>query len=381
MKTDELISLLPDRVEMERAFASKDASYDGVFYIAVKTTGVFCRPSCPSRPQASNVEYFPSIKESVAAGYRPCKRCHPLEATGRPPEWVRALMARVQAAPDACIRARDLQALGVTPERARRWFKEHYGMTFAAWCRGNRLATAFRRMRKGDALDDAILDSGFESHSGFRDAFARVFGDAPGRSRRDGGHIAATVLETPFGPVVAGASDRGVALLQYNDGRQLKKTLEDIAGRFDCAVVPAKHDLLEQLGSELGEYFGGTRREFSVPLELRGTPFQEKVWYELQTIPYGQTISYDELARRIGQPNATRAVANANRVNCVCILIPCHRVIGKDGTLTGYGGGLWRKRLLLELEQRNAHLAESPRAGVQTSLRANSYRQLPATHT
>jgi AraC family transcriptional regulator of adaptative response/methylated-DNA-[protein]-cysteine methyltransferase len=351
MKTNDLPILLPTREEMERAFARKDAGYDGVFYVAVKTTGIFCRPSCPSRPNLDNVEFFLSVKECFFAGYRPCKRCHPLEANGKPPDWAQELMSRVEAAPDTRLKAADLRALGVTPERARRWFQQHYGMSFAAWCRGNRLAGAFMRIRQGATLDDAIFDSGFQSHSGFREAFSRVFGEAPGRSRETGNRVVITMLETPLGPLLAGATDQGINFLEYTDRRMLEHNLKAMRRRFGCAIVPGQHPLLERLREELREYFQGDRQEFKLPLASRGTPFQDKVWQELRRIPYGQTISYDALARRVGQPTAQRAVARANGMNYVAILIPCHRVIGKDGSLTGYGGGLWRKRLLLELER------------------------------
>ncbi len=339
---------------MLRAFARKDAGYDGVFYVAVKTTGIFCRPVCPSQPNAENLEFFGSISDCVAAGYRACKRCHPLEANGSPPAWVADLIARVEAAPDAAWKAADLRALGITPERARRWFNEHYGMSFAAWCRGHRLASAFTRIREGAKLDEVVFGSGYESHSGFREAFSRTFGGAPGHAREEGRQIVTKVIESPVGPLLAGASETGICLLEFTDGRLLESNLETLRRRFRCAVVPGSHKCLDQLSVQLGEYFAGKRDEFSVPVEARGTPFQEKVWKELREIPFGKTIAYDELARRIGQPTAQRAVARANAVNRICILIPCHRVIGKDGTLTGYGGGLWRKRLLLDLESREA---------------------------
>jgi AraC family transcriptional regulator of adaptative response/methylated-DNA-[protein]-cysteine methyltransferase len=159
------------------------------------------------------------------------------------------------------------------------------------------------------------------------------------------------MVESPLGPMLAGANDRGIVFLEYTDRRMLEHNLKSLRRRFDCGIVPGQHPLLDQLREELREYFDGTRKTFSVPLASKGTPFQDKVWRELLAIPHGTTISYDELARRIGQPTAQRAVARANGMNYVCILIPCHRVIGKDGTLTGYGGGLWRKRLLLELER------------------------------
>src|SRR3974390_415917 len=215
MKENDLAGLLPTRGEMEHAFARKDAGYDGVFYVAVKTTGIFCRPSCPSRPNRENVEFFSSIKECLFAGYRPCKRCRPLEANGAPPDWAKELISRVEAAPDTALKAADLRAVGILPERARRWFHQHYGMCFSAWCRGNRLAGAFMRIRQGSTLDDAIFDSGFQSHSGFREAFGRVFGDAPGRSRENGERVVITMLETPLGPLLAGATARGINFLAY----------------------------------------------------------------------------------------------------------------------------------------------------------------------
>ncbi len=354
MKMSDSWTLLPPRAEMERAFAAKDATYDGVFYVAVKTTGIFCRPSCPSQPKPENVEFFASVKACLFAGYRPCKRCHPLHATGTPPEWVATLISRVEAAPDVRLKAADLRDLGITPERARRWFQQHYGMSFTAWCRGQRLAGAFMRLRRGSSLDDATFDSGFESLSGFRDAFSRAFGAPPGRSRADGARVVVTMLESPLGPLLAGATDEGIVFLEYTDRRMLEHNFASLRRRFACGIVPGQHDLLDRLRDELAQYFSGARREFTLPLASRGTPFQDKVWRELRRSPFGQTISYDELAVRIGQPTAQRAVARANGMNYVCILIPCHRVIGKDGSLTGYGGGLWRKRLLLELERTGA---------------------------
>jgi len=336
---------------MLRAFSRKDTDYDGVFFVAVKTTGIFCRPSCPSRPDSTNIEFFGSVKDCLFAGYRACKRCRPLETNGTPPPWVADLMERMEAAPDTRLRAADLRALGVTPERARRWFKQHYGMSFVAWCRGHRLAGAFTQIRNGAKIDDVVFDSGFESHSGFREAFSRTFGDAPGRARDTGARIITALIESPLGPLLAGASEEGICLLEYTDRRMLEHNFETMRKRFGCPVVPGNHKWLDQLRTEVSEYFAGKRNDFEVPLAPRGTAFQEKVWRELRNIPHGETISYNELAKRIGHSTAQRAVARANGMNRICILIPCHRVIGKDGSLTGYGGGLWRKRLLLNLER------------------------------
>lgn len=335
---------------MRCAWQRRDASFDGVFCFGVRTTGIFCRPSCPSRPKPENIEFFRSAGEAVRAGYRPCKRCRPELASGRPPEWAAKLMARAAAAPEERISARDLRALGVAPERARRWFQQHHGMTFAAWCRGLRLSRAFTQIRSGEPMDDVILSHGFDSHSGFRSAFARTFGKTPGKVR-GGDCLRVALLETPLGPMLAGASDTALCQLEFADRRGLEASYEEMRRRFALPVVPGDNAVLERLRAELGEYFGGTRREFTVPLALRGTDFQQRVWRELQRIPFARTASYEDIARKIGAPTAVRAVARANGTNRTYLLVPCHRVIAKDGTLSGYGGGVWRKRHLLALER------------------------------
>jgi AraC family transcriptional regulator of adaptative response/methylated-DNA-[protein]-cysteine methyltransferase len=337
--------------EMTAAWERRDASYDGVFFFGVQTTGIFCRPSCPSRPRREHLAFFQEAGEAVRAGYRPCKRCQPELAHGRPPEWVATLMARVAEAPDEKISAHELRSMGVSPERARRWFQKHHGMTFAAWCRGHRLSRAFTQIRRGEPMDDVILSHGFESHSGFRAAFARAFGTAPGKAAT-GDCLRVSVLETPLGPMLAAASDRGICQLEFADRRGLEKSHGELRRRFGVAVLPGDNALLKQLRAELREYFSGRRRDFAVPVLLRGTSFQERVWRELQRIPFGRTASYEAIAKKIGTPTAVRAVARANGMNRLYLLVPCHRVIAKDGTLSGYGGGVWRKRRLLALERK-----------------------------
>jgi AraC family transcriptional regulator of adaptative response/methylated-DNA-[protein]-cysteine methyltransferase len=337
--------------EMTAAWRRRDASYDGVLFFGVKTTGIFCRPSCPSRPKREHLEFFRSGGAAVRAGYRPCKRCQPELANGQPPGWVAQLMARVATAPEQKISAHDLRKLGIQPERARRWFQKHYGMTFAAWCRGQRLSRAFTQIRSGQPVDDVVFDHGFESHSGFRDAFARTFGKTP-RQAVNGDCLRVTLLETPLGPMLAAASHQAVCQLEFADRRGLEKSYAEMRRRFKLPVLPGENPILKQLHTELREYFDGTRQQFTVPVELRGTMFQARVWRELQRIPFGQTASYEAIAKKIGSPSAVRAVARANGTNRLYLLVPCHRVIAKDGSLSGYGGGVWRKQRLLELERR-----------------------------
>lgn len=336
--------------EMLAAWRRRDAGYDGVFCFGVKTTGVFCRPSCPSQPKRANLEFFRDCSEAARAGYRPCKRCQPELASGQPPEWVVQLVARVKETADHKITAHDLRKLGIQPERARRWFQKHYGMTFTAWCRGMRLARAFTQLRSGKPLDEVVFDHGFESHSGFRAAFARIFGKAPGKVR-DADCLYVALLETPLGSMLAAASDKAVCQLEFADRCDMAKRYADIRSRFSLPVVPGDNEILRQLRSELLEYFRGRRKRFTVPCALVGTNFQERVWRELQKIPFGQTTNYAAVAKKIGAPAAFRAVARANGTNRIYLLVPCHRVIGKDGGLSGYGAGVWRKRMLLDLER------------------------------
>lgn len=336
---------------MERAREARDPSYDGIFFIAVKTTGIFCRPSCPARPKRENVEFFPKISDAIAAGYRPCKRCRPELINGQPPQWIAPIMERVNASPEVRLRASDLREMNTTPERVRRWFQQNYGMTFSDWSRGMRLSSAFTQLRNGAPTEDVMLGTGFQSHSGFADALARTFGKpAPAKNGDD--CIRMTMIETPIGPMVAAANDQGVCFLEFADRRGLEGTCNDMRKHFKVAVLPGENAILKQLREELPKYFAGELREFSVPLFIRGTPFQESVWHELRKIRFGKTASYEDIARRVGNTRAVRAVARANGTNRICILIPCHRVIAKNGSLSGYGGGVWRKRLLLELEKK-----------------------------
>jgi AraC family transcriptional regulator, regulatory protein of adaptative response / methylated-DNA-[protein]-cysteine methyltransferase len=341
---------LPPLREMERAYLERDAAYDGLFFLGVRTTAVFCRPTCAARkPLPKNVEYFPTAGAALFAGYRPCKRCRPLEPDARP-AWVSRLLAEVDRDPMARIRERDLRARGVDPATVRRFFLKEFGMTFQAYTRSRRLAGALQRIREGGELDSAVFDSGYESHSGFREAFARLFGAPPGKGA-PGDCVLLSWLRSPLGPLVAGATAAGVCLLEFTDRRMLETQLAAVRRRFGGAVAPGTNPHLELLQDELAGYFAGRVRRFTVPLLYPGTAFQRQVWERLLAIPYGETLSYEGLAVAIGKPQAVRAVGHANGHNRIAIVIPCHRVINKDGKLGGYGGGLRRKQFLLELER------------------------------
>ena len=342
---------LPPATEMRRAYSRNDSSYDGIFYLAVRTTGIFCKPSCPARkPDPKNVEYYASPKEAVFAGYRPCKRCRPLDPNGKPPEWVTHLLMKVDAEPTERYSDSVLRSLNIDPARARRYFLKSYGMTFQAYCRGRRLGKALEQIRLGVDLDDVALGYGYESHSGFRDAFVKTFGQPPGRSRKTD-CVVTSWIESPLGPLIAAATSEGVCLLEFSDRRMLNAQFATLRKHFKSEIVPGLNDHLKQLKNELAAYFDGSLKKFSVKLVSPGTPFQQRVWNELLKIPYGTTTSYEDIGKRIGTPKASRAVGTANGLNRIAIVTPCHRVVNKNGELGGYGGGLRRKQMLLQLEK------------------------------
>lgn len=334
---------------MMRAVTTRDPAWDGLFIVAVRTTGIACRPVCPSRAALpENREFFPSLAAAQAAGYRACLRCHPERPAARPGWWDRLESALADAGEER-LSDQALRQLDLDPVAVRRYFRRTHGTTFHAWARAQRVAKAQHRLREGAMLDDVILTSGYASHSGFRDAFARIVGKPPGRAR-EGEAMVATTFDSPVGPLVAAATAEGVMLLEFGDLARLEEQATRLRRRFTGPLVVGDHPHLRQLDTELREYFAGTRRDFTVPLVVRGTPFEERVWAALRSIPYGATCSYAEVAARIGAPNASRAVGSANGRNRLAIVIPCHRVVNADGKLGGYGGGLWRKKRLLELE-------------------------------
>lgn len=341
---------LPSLVEMERAMNARDASYDGVFFLAVRTTGIFCRPSCPARkPRIENVEFFARTEDAVFAGYRPCKRCRPLHVSGAAPEWIESLLERVDANPGERIPDAEVRAMGIEPARVRRFFLDRFGMTFQAYCRGRRLGGALASIREGASIDDAVFDHGYESHSGFRDAFAKLFGAPPG-SAASSRCVRVSLEETPLGPMIYGATEEAVCLVEFASRRMLEAQIETVRRRFSATVVPGRNAVLDALCTQMGEYFAGTLTSFDLPLAAPGTDFQERVWRELRAIPYGETCSYETLAARAGVPGAVRAAGTANGANRIAIVIPCHRVVRKSGETGGYGGGRWRKVALLDLE-------------------------------
>jgi AraC family transcriptional regulator of adaptative response/methylated-DNA-[protein]-cysteine methyltransferase len=342
---------LPPEPVMLEAFLGRDSSYDGVFVTGVRTTGIFCRPTCPARkPLPENLSFFGTSREALLSGYRPCRRCRPLELRGTPPEWLRPLLDDLEDDPARRWSDQDVRARGLSPERVRRWFKEHHGMTFQAYNRARRLGAALGRVREGDAVGRAAVEVGYESLSGFQEAFRRYFGEPP--TRLDGVTVVRVGrVPTMLGPMLVGATDDALCLLEFVDRRMLPTQVQRIRRRLRAAFVPDRSPIGDSVAHELAGYFAGRLKTFTTPLEPCGTDFQRRVWDRLLAIPFGETRTYAQLASEIGSPGAVRAVGRANGVNALAVVVPCHRVVGSDGKLVGYGGGLWRKQRLLDLER------------------------------
>lgn len=340
---------LPDHDTLYQALLSRDPAHEGRAFVAVTSTGIFCRLYCPARvPKSENCRFFETVVACLEAGFRPCKRCRPLERPGAEPLVV-DLLERLRLAPERRWGEPDLIELGYDPSTVRRAFNRQLGLTFLELARLNRLRHGFTALANGEPVIEAQLDAGYASPSAFRDAFAALLGKAPGKLNPKP-RLQAQWFDTALGAMIAVADDQQLHLLEFADRKALVgelKRLEQQAGEGIGIGRTAIHDQLER---ELGEYFSGQSAEFTVPMAYHGSAFAKTVWRELCQIPAGITKSYAELAEAIGQPTATRAVARANGANQIAILIPCHRVIGADGSLTGYGGGLWRKRQLIDIE-------------------------------
>ncbi|GHD98709.1 hypothetical protein GCM10008024_03310 [Allgaiera indica] len=266
---------------------------------------------------------------------------------------VDALLAALDAAPEVRWTEARVTAAGFDLSTVRRVFRRHFGVTFLDLARQRRLGAGLKTLAAGGKVIEAQLEAGFESPSAFRAAFARLLGVAPGALARDA-LLRADWLETPLGPMIAVTDARTLHLLEFVGRKalptELRRLHAAVRGSLGVGTLPP-HDLIAQ---ELAAYFEGRSADFAVPLSLHGTPFTRRVWQALRAIPAGETRSYTQVAQTIGRPDAVRAVARANGANQIALIVPCHRVIGADGALTGYGGGLWRKQRLIELERQFA---------------------------
>lgn len=346
-----MLFTLPDHDTLYQALVARDERYDGQAYVCVASTGIFCRLTCPARkPLPGNCTFRATIGECIEAGFRACKRCHPLQAAASADPAIGALLAALDERPDIRWSEEHIERMGYDLSTIRRSFKRQFGMTFLEMARQRRLREGFEALSDGSSVIAAQQEARFESASAFRTAFAKILGCAPASLKQDG-LLRASWIATPLGDMVAVASETHLRLLEFIDRKALPAELRKLRAATKDGIGIGRTRVTEQASVELDAFFAGRSATFETPLHQAGSPFSQEVWAELRRIPAGTTRSYAELARQIGRPAATRAVARANGANQIALMVPCHRVLGADGALTGYGGGLWRKQRLLEIER------------------------------
>lgn len=335
-----------------QALLERDQRYIGIFYVGVKTTSVFCIATCRARkPNFENVEFYTTFKDALDAGYRPCKICKPTENSNEAPRQVIQAIKMIRENPKIKISDYLLRKQQISPETVRRWFKKNYGITFQAYQRMFRINNAYQELKIGKEIMDTVFDTGYESLSGFGYTYKKIMKKTPSQSINDK-VIMINRLTTPLGPMFVCATNEGICLLEFVDRRMLETELKDLQKLLNMQIIFGENEHIQQVRTEMNEYFQGVRKCFDVKLHTPGTDFQKIVWEHLRKIPYGKLSSYKQQAENINNPKAVRAVAAANGYNRVAIIIPCHRVIGINGNLTGYGGGLERKRWLIDHEKK-----------------------------
>jgi AraC family transcriptional regulator, regulatory protein of adaptative response / methylated-DNA-[protein]-cysteine methyltransferase len=348
-----------------QAVEARDARFDGIFVYGVRSTGVYCKPSCPSRrPRRPRVEFFPSCEEAEAAGFRACLRCRPRDVPGPDPraEMVMRVCRSIEGRDGGGPSLEELGAeLGVSPHHLQRTFKRLTGITPRQYAAALRLRRFKSRVKEGDDVTAAMYDAGYGSSSRLYEQASGQLGMTPATYRRkgEGMNISYAVADCYLGRLLVAATDRGVCSVQFGESdEELRAALAeeypaaDIR-RDDARLGPAVESLLRHLG--------GAQPDLKLPLDLQATAFQTRVWEELRRIPYGATRSYGEIAEAVGRPSATRAVARACATNPVALVTPCHRVVRSGGALGGYRWGVRRKKELLRRERRGESAAPGGR--------------------
>jgi AraC family transcriptional regulator, regulatory protein of adaptative response / methylated-DNA-[protein]-cysteine methyltransferase len=339
--------------ERWQAVKRRDPAFDGKFLFAVRTTGIYCRPSCASRPaKRENVSFFETAAYAEKAGYRACKRCRPDKLGAPDPqlEAVKRACERIEQAEEAPKLAELAVSVGLSPYHFHRVFKAITGVTPKAYAAQTRAGRAADGLRTAETVTDAIYDAGFNSSSRFYESTDARLGMTPGAVRRGGAgaRIRFAVGQASLGAVLVAATDKGVcAILLGDDPEALVRDLQD---RFPRAELEGGDADFERMVAQVVGLVEAPGQRLDLPLDIRGTAFQQKVWAALSAIPPGKTATYAEVARAIGQPKAVRAVAQACGANPLAIAIPCHRVVRSDGDLSGYRWGVERKRKLIDRE-------------------------------
>jgi len=339
--------------ERWNALCARDVAHDGEFVFAVATTGVYCRPSCAARrPRRENVEFFLTPEHAERGGYRACLRCKPKSARNGAADGVKAICRFIEQHLDEPV---TLERLGKefrqSPFHLQRRFKAALGITPREYADSCRLRLLKRNLQAGDSVTRAMYDAGYGSSSRLYEKTASQLGMTPDKYRR--GAIAAairyTCADSPLGRMLIAATDRGVCSIQF--ARTDDELIAGLRREFPFATRKTDGGGLRSWADALLKHMRGKDLDSSLPLDIRSTAFQRRVWTYLQSIPFGATQSYSEVAKGIGQPSAARAVARACATNPVAVAIPCHRVVRGDGSMGGYRWGIERKKALLAMEQ------------------------------
>lgn len=346
--------LITEQAQINRyyqALVNREEEYVGIFYVGVKTTSIFCIATCRARkPLLKNVNFYTTKEAAIENGFRPCKICKPTENANKVPEQVEKAIQLIKENPQEKISDSGLILQGISPIVVRRWFKKNHGITFHAYQNMYRINAAFLELKTGKKTTETAYQTGYESLSGFGYTYKKVMGNSP-KNSKETNLILINRISTPLGIMVIGATDNGICLLEFEDKKKrLDKAFRALNRLLKATIITGDNEHIKQAKKEVEEYFLGTRKIFNVELQLLGTPFQNAVWDALTKIPFGQKVTYQQQAEKINKPNAVRAVGTANGANRISILLPCHRVIGSNGQLTGYGGGIERKKWLIQHE-------------------------------
>ncbi len=338
------------------ATLARDATYDGAFVFAVRSTGVYCRPTCPSRrPRRAQVSFYATSAQAEAAGYRACKRCHPATTAPTPPAAladIQRLCAYIDEHLDETLTLRELSDRAhISPFHLQRVFKQIVGVSPRQYIEALRLGRLKDALQAGDDVITAQYAAGFSSSSRVYERAADHLGMTPGAYRRgaQAQTIRYTLADSPLGRLLVARTERGVCAIRM--GEDDGELLDGLAREFPAATLQRDDPGMAETVSAIANYLAGQQPALDLPLDVRATAFQRRVWEALQAIPYGETRSYRQIAEAIGQPGAVRAVGQACAANPIAPVIPCHRALRSDGGLGGYRWGLARKRKLLESEK------------------------------
>ncbi|CAG9932133.1 DNA-binding transcriptional dual regulator/DNA repair protein Ada [Candidatus Nitrotoga arctica] len=346
------------------AVVARDPAAEGTFFYSVKTTGIYCRPSCPSRPaRPENVQFHLTAAHAEQAGFRPCKRCQPDQPQMAEPHTtlVTKLCRFIETAEQTPSLYELAKYAGLSTYHLHRIFKSVIGMTPKAYAAAHRASRVHTGLKRSNTVTEAIYDAGYNSNGHFYEKSNQILGMTPTNYRAGGTNteIRFAIGQCSLGAILVAASKRGVcAILLGDEPDTLVRNLQD---RFPHAIMVGSDAEFEQLVAKVVGFVEAPGIGLDLPLDVRGTAFQQRVWQALQEIPAGETVSYTNVAQRIGAPKAVRAVAGACAANALAVAIPCHRVVRIDGGLSGYRWGVERKRALLDREAQQACVLEKIR--------------------